>query len=76
MDNSIEQGTIRRDTFFCTNRDRHAELARVIEAVKKEITVFGRRIEGWVITTEAPMIDKVISLSESLGEDIIQHDSE
>ena len=76
MEKIIEQGTTRQNTFFCINRERHTRLAKVVEAVPMEITVFGRRIQGWLITQEEPVIDKYISFNESLEEDVIFHDPE
>ena len=35
-------------------------------SVPKNITVFGRAVEGWIVTTEEPVIDATISLRESL----------
>ncbi len=69
MENIIEQGTTRQNTFFCINRERHTRLAKVVEAVPMEITVFGRRIQGWLITQEEPVIDKYISFNENLNKE-------
>jgi len=71
-----EKGQTRRHTFFCTNRERHTANETVIEEVPKEVTIFGQKIQGWLITTEEPVIDKLIPLDESLQGDIILHDSE
>ena len=48
--------------------------AKVIESVAKTIIVFGKEVQGWVITTEEPVIDKTISLGEALDE--VLHDPE
>lgn len=71
-----EKGTTRRHTFFCLNKARHTTSERVVEAVPKEITIFGRKVQGWLVTTEQTVIDKVISLHESLEDDLVQHDPE
>jgi hypothetical protein len=76
MDNMIEKGTTRRNIFFCTNRERHTHFAKVVEAVPKEITVWGEKVQGWLITTDTPVIDKHISLDESLEGDVMLHDPE
>ena len=76
MENKIEKGTTRRNTFFCTNKDRFSQMEEVVEIAPKEITVFGQKISGWLITTEASTIDKYISLDESLDGDIVFHDPE
>ncbi|HIC69554.1 MAG TPA: hypothetical protein EYO90_08515, partial [Candidatus Latescibacteria bacterium] len=62
----IEKGVTRRHTFFCVERKRHIEKKTVIEAVPKTITVCGRQVEGWLITTEEQVIDKTITLAESM----------
>jgi hypothetical protein len=74
--NENEQGLTRRHTFFCLNRARHATSERVVEAVPKEITIFGRKVQGWLVTTEQTVIDKVIPLHESLASDMVMHDPE
>jgi hypothetical protein len=71
-----EKGITRRHTFFCLNKARHTTSERVVEAVPKEITIFGRKVQGWLVTTEQTVIDKVISLHESLEDDLVQHDPE
>ena len=76
MSNEIEQVDTRRNTFFCINKDRHLQQGQVVEAVPKEIVVFGRKVNGWLVTTESPLIDKLISISESLEEENIPRDSE
>ncbi|SVE38824.1 uncharacterized protein METZ01_LOCUS491678, partial [marine metagenome] len=43
---------------------------------QKTITVFGREIEGWIVTTEEPVIDKTITLEESLDDVGVRHDPE
>lgn len=72
----IEKGVARRHTFFCVDRKRHAEKTNVIEAVPKTITVLGRQVDGWIITTEEPVIDKTITLAESMEGLGVQHDTE
>ena len=73
----VEKGTTRRHTFFCVDRKRHTQRGkRVIEVIPKMITVFGEEIEGWIITTEEPVIDKTITLSESLKGLGVLHDNE
>jgi hypothetical protein len=72
----FEKGITRRHTFFCVNKARHAADERVVEAVPKEIVLFGQTVRGWLITTEESVIDKVIPLRESLQGDVLQHDPE
>ena len=48
----------------------------MIEAVPKQITVFGETVEGWIITTERPVIDKTITLAESVEGVGSTHDPE
>ena len=60
-----EKGTTRRHIFFCINKERHTASSKVIDAQRKEIDVFGRRVRGWIVTTEEPVINKDISLDES-----------
>ena len=48
----------------------------MIEAVPKTITVCGRQVEGWLITTEEQVIDKTITLAESMEGLGLQHDTE
>ena len=75
--NFIEKGVTRRHTYFCVDRERHAHSgAKVVEAVQKTITVFGKQVHGWVITAEEPVIDKTIPLGESLEADELLHDPE
>lgn len=62
----IEKGVTRRHTFFCVDRSRHAENRLLLEAVPKTINVFGSQVDGWIVTTEEPVIDKTITLAESL----------
>lgn len=77
MNNSAERGTTRRHTFFCTNRERHTTTtSKIVEIAPKEIAVFGEKVQGWLITTEEPVIDKLIPLSESLHGDVMEHDPE
>lgn len=71
-----EEGTTRRHTFFCTNRERHTSTSKVVEIDAKEIVVFGRKVQGWLITTEEQVIEKLIPLSESLHGDVMEHDPE
>ena len=61
----IEKGVTRRHTFFCINKERHTASSKVIDAQRKEISVFGQRVHGWIVITEEPVIDKDISLDES-----------
>ena len=72
----IEKGVTRRHTFFCVERKRHIEKKTVIEAVPKTITVCGRQVEGWLITTEEQVIDKTITLAESMEGLGLHHDTE
>jgi len=72
----IEKGVTRRHAFFCVDRKRHIEKKTVIEAVPKTITVCGRQVEGWLITTEEQVIDKTITLAESMEGLGLQHDTE
>ena len=69
MSNDAERFSMRRNTFFCTNKERHTQPGQVVEEVEKEIVVFGRRVKGGVITTESPLIEKLISIDESLEEE-------
>ena len=71
-----ERGVTRRHTFFCVDRERHGGKAGLIEAVPKRIVVFGQTIDGWIITTERPVIDKTITLAESMEGIGSTHDSE
>ena len=72
----FEKGMTRRHTFFCVNKARHTANENVVDAQPKRITIFGREVDGWLITTEEPVIDKVIPLRESLQGDIIRNDPE
>jgi hypothetical protein len=72
----FEKGTTRRHTFFCINKARNTSNEDVIDVVPKEITLFGRRVKGWLITTEEPVIDKIIPLDESMRRDVSLHDPE
>lgn len=73
----IEQGVTRRHTFFCVDRERHTGwTANVVAVEPKQIIVFGREVQGWVVTTEEPVIDKVIPLSESLAGTSLGRDPE
>jgi len=72
----VEQGTTRQHTFFCIDRKRHTRWAKVVNEEPKIITVFGEKVEGWIVTTEEPVIDKTISLAESMEGLVIQQDNE
>ena len=73
----IEKGVTRRHTFFCVDRKRHADKTKnVIDAVPKTISVLGRQVEGWIITTEEAVIDKTITLAESMEGIGVEHDTE
>ena len=76
MSQTQTRGLTRRHRFFCTSRERHADDPRVIDVVPKEIVVLGRRVSGWLITTEEPVIDKFISLDEAMQGDLIVLDPE
>ena len=71
-----EKGMSRRHTFFCINQSRHTANEVVIEAIPKEIIIFGQKVRGWLITTEEPVIDKIIPLEESMRGDVLRHDPE
>lgn len=73
---AVEKGITRRHTFFCTCTERHIHTAKVIQTVPKEIAVFGKKVKGWLVTTEESVISKVIPLDESLRGDVVQHDPE
>jgi len=72
----VEKGTTRQHTFFCIDRKRHTRWAKVVKEEPKTITVFGQQVEGWIVTTEEPVIDKTISLAESMEGLVIQQDNE
>ncbi len=72
----FEKGTTRRHTFFCINKTRNTSNENVIVVVPKKITLFGRRVKGWLVTTEEPVIDKIIPLEESMRGDVTLHDPE
>jgi len=72
----FEKGMTRRHTFFCVNKARHTANENVIEAQPKKISLFGHEIEGWLITTEEAVIDKVIPLREALRGGIANNDPE
>ena len=76
MENSLERGMTRCHSFFCTDRERHTQRAKVIAAEPKEVVVFGQKVSGWLITIEEPVIDKLISLSESMEGEVMLHDPE
>ena len=71
-----EKGMTRRHTFFCVNKERHTSTSTIIEAQPKEIKIFGQKVKGWIITTEEPVIDKIIPLDESTQSDVLHHDPE
>ena len=71
-----ERGTTRQHTFFCTRKERHITSSKVVGIEPKEIVVFDQKIKGWLITTEETVIDKLISLSESLHGGVMEHDPE
>jgi hypothetical protein len=74
---AIEQGVTRRHTFFCTSTERHIhDPSKVVKTEPKELVVFGKRISGWLVTTEESVISKTIPLDESLRGDIVTHDPE
>ena len=75
--NFIEQGVTRRHTFFCVDRERHTRTAtNVVEVVPKQVVVFGREVQGWVVTTEENVIDKTIPLRESMQGSVLRQDPE
>ena len=74
--NISEKETTRHHTFFCIDKERHTTNENVVQAIPKEIIIFGKKVEGWMITTEEPIIDKIIPLRESMQGSIIQHDRE
>ena len=71
-----EKGMTRQHTFFCVNKERHTSASKVIEARPKEITIFGQKVQGWIVTTEEPVIDKIIPLDESTQGEVLHHDPE
>lgn len=74
---AIEKGVTRRHTFFCTSLERHIhDPSKVIQTQPHQIVVFGKKIQGWLVTTEQSVISKVIPLDESLRGDIVLHDPE
>ena len=73
---SKEKGVTRRHTFFCINKKRHTAASKVIEARREEINVFGQRVSGWIVMTEEPVIDKGISLDESIQSTMPHRDPE
>lgn len=72
----FEKGTMRRHTFFCINKERHTANEQVVDVQPKEIDIFGQTVKGWLITTELPVIDKIIPLAESLRGDFMPNDPE
>jgi len=71
-----EKGTTRCHTFFCINKARNTSNEKVIEVVPKEIVILGKKVKGWLVTTEEPVIDKIIPLDESMRGEVMQHDPE
>ena len=71
-----ERGTTRQHTFFCTRKERHITSSKVVNIEPKEIVLPDQKVKGWLITTEETVIDKLISLSESLHGDVMEHDPE
>ena len=71
-----EKGVTRRHTFFCINKERHTASSKIIEARREEIKVFGQWMRGWIVTTEEPVIDKDISLDESIQTTMPHRDPE
>ncbi len=71
-----ERGTTRQHTFFCTRKERHITSSKVVNIEPKEIVLPDQKVKGWLITTEETVIDKLISLSESLHGGVMEHDPE
>jgi hypothetical protein len=71
-----EMGTMRRHTFFCINKTRHTGSSNILEIKAKEVRIFDEIISGWLITTEEPVIEKIISLNESIHGEVMEHDPE
>ena len=71
-----EKGMTRQHTFFCVNKERHTSASKVIEAQPKEIPIFGQKVQGWIVTTEEPVIDKIIPLDESTQGEALHNDPE
>ena len=71
-----EKRMVRRHTFFCVNKARHTANETTVETVPKRITIYGRQVDGWLVTTEEPLIDKHIPWRESLRGDVIRNDPE
>jgi hypothetical protein len=71
-----EKGMTRQHTFFCVNKERHTSASKVIEAQPKEIIIFGQKVQGWIVTTEEPVIDKIIPLDESTQGEVLHNDPE
>lgn len=71
-----EKGMTRQHTFFCVNKERHTSASKVIETQPKEITIFGQKVQGWIVTTEEPVIDKIIPLDESTQGEALHNDPE
>lgn len=72
----VERGVTRRHTFFCVDRKRHAQKAVIVEVAPKTIQVFGSPVDGWIITTEEPVIDQTITLAETMDGIGLSHDPE
>lgn len=74
---AVEKGVTRRHTFFCTSTERHIHNpSKVVKMEPYQIVVFGRQVQGWLVTTEESVISKVIPLDESLRGDVVMHDPE
>jgi hypothetical protein len=71
-----EKGMTRRHTFFCINKERHTRSSTIIDAKPHEISIFGQSVRGWLVTTEEPVIDKIIPLDESIQGEVQHHDPE
>jgi hypothetical protein len=72
----VEKGISRRHTFFTKDKSSHEGQSNFISAIPKQIQVFDKVINGWIITAEEPVIDKIISLSESMQAQIPLLDQE
>ena len=62
----VEKGMSRHHTFFTTDKTPHQARTNFISATPKQIQVFDKVLDGWIITTEEPVIDKLIRLGESM----------
>ena len=63
---SISYDKTRRHTFFCTNKERHLQNLKIVDIHKKEITVFGKVVHGWLITTEEEVIENFIPIKDTM----------